>query len=248
VIPTYNEVGNVEPMAAALLSLDLPLLRLLFVDDSSPDGTGDLLDELAGRFPDRLSVLHRTGLRGLGRAYVAGFRQVLSQGATAVVQMDCDFSHRPQDVPRLLDALAPVDLIIGSRYVEGGGVDPTWGPDRRMLSAWANFYSRTILSLHEIRDATAGFRAWRRKTLLGLGLDRIRSQGYVFQVEMTYVVWRLGYEIEEIPIFFPDRLVGESKMTLPVKLEAAARVWEVWWRHRHLGPEDRVKRRDDVAA
>ncbi|MGC9358610.1 MAG: hypothetical protein ACP5GX_12115, partial [Anaerolineae bacterium] len=127
-------------------------------------------------------------------------------------------------------------------------VDPAWGPGRKALSAWANFYSRAILSLGEIRDATAGFRAWRRETLLGLGLDRIRSQGYVFQVEMTYVAWRLGYEIEEIPIFFPDRRVGESKMTLPIKFEAAARVWEVWWRHRRLGPQDRVEGWDHAAS
>ncbi|MFP4343366.1 MAG: polyprenol monophosphomannose synthase [Anaerolineales bacterium] len=239
VIPTYNEAGNVRPLSAALMALHVPDLHLLFVDDASPDGTGQLLDDLAEQYAPHLSVIHRTGLRGLGRAYVTGFQHVLEAGATAIVQMDCDFSHQPQDVPRLLASLQDVDLVIGSRYVEGGSVDPNWGFNRKALSSWANFYSRIILGLREPADTTAGFRAWKRQTLGGLDLDRIQSQGYVFQVEMTYVASRLGYRIKEIPIFFPDRQVGESKMTIPVKLEAALRVWEVRWRHRGLTSEDR---------
>jgi dolichol-phosphate mannosyltransferase len=240
VVPTYNEADNIRAMGEALLALPLPDLRVLFVDDDSPDGTGALGDALAEAYPGRIHILHRVNQpRGLGRAYIAGFRHVLAQGATAVVQMDCDFSHQPEDVPRLLAALEEADLVIGSRYVEGGAVDPDWGMNRKLLSWWANVYARTILGIRGVRDVTAGFRAWRRETLLGMDLGRILSQGYVFQVEMTYVAWRLGYRLREIPIFFPDRRKGASKMSIPVKVEAALRVWEVRWRHRGLKPSQR---------
>ncbi len=236
VIPTYNEADNIRPMGEALMALPLPL-HLLFVDDDSPDGTGALGDALAEAFPGRIHILHRVGEpRGLGRAYIAGFRYALEGGAGAIVQMDCDFSHQPSDVPRLLAALEEADLVIGSRYVPGGAVDPTWGMNRKLLSWWANLYARTILGIRDVRDVTGGFRAWRRETLLGMDLGRILSQGYVFQVEMTYVAWKLGYRITELPIFFPDRRQGESKMSIPVKVEAALRVWEVRWRHRGLRP------------
>lgn len=239
VVPTYNEAANIEALAAALMALEVPQLRVLFVDDASPDGTGALADALAQQYPGQIAVLHRQGPRGLGRAYIAGFQEVLQRGASVVIQMDCDFSHQPQDVPRLLAALEEADLVIGSRYVSGGGVDPSWGFNRKALSSWGNFYARTILGLRTINDATAGFRAWRRATLIGIGLERILSQGYVFQVEMTYVAWKLGYRLVEIPIFFPDRRAGVSKMTIPVKIEAALRVWEVRWRHRGLNREQR---------
>jgi dolichol-phosphate mannosyltransferase len=234
IVPTYNEAGNITPMTSALLALDIPNLHLMIVDDDSPDGTGALADELAGRADDQMSVMHRTGERGLGRAYLDGFRHALSHKATAIVQMDCDFSHQPKDVHRLLKALSDADVIIGSRYVEGGSVDPTWGVQRKALSAWGNFYARVILGITDVKDATGGFRAWKHKTLDCIGLDQIRSQGYAFQVEMSYVAWRMGFKIKEIPIHFPDRMVGESKMSLKVQLEAAYRVWEVRWRHRNL--------------
>lgn len=234
IVPTYNEAGNITPMTSALLALDIPSLHLMIVDDDSPDGTGALADELASQTDARMSVLHRTGERGLGRAYLDGFRHALSHGATSIVQMDCDFSHQPKDVPRLLEALSDADVVIGSRYVEGGSVDPTWGVQRKALSAWGNFYARMILGMTDIRDATGGFRAWKHETLDDIGLDQIRSQGYAFQVEMSYVAWCKGCEIKEIPIHFPDRLIGESKMSLKVQVEAAYRVWEVRWRHRHL--------------
>ena len=237
IVPTYNEAGNIKPMTNALLALDVPNLHLMILDDASPDGTGVLADELAHRAKGRITVLHRIGPRGLGRAYIDGFRYALAHNATALVQMDCDFSHQPKDVPVLLAALEDVDLILGSRYVEGGSVDPRWSVQRKLLSAWANFYARTILGMHDVRDATGGFRAWKRETLQGIDLQRVRSQGYVFQVEMAYVSWLHGFTIKEIPIHFPDRRIGESKMSLKVKLEAALRVWEIRWRHRRLARE-----------
>jgi dolichol-phosphate mannosyltransferase len=237
-IPTYNEAENVRPMTEALLALDLPDSDILIVDDESPDGTGGIADQLADEYPGRIHVLHRTGQRGLGRAYVDGFRWALKHGAEAVVQMDCDFSHAPKDVPRLLDHLSEFDVVIGSRYVEGGEVDEDWELGREFLSWWGNLYARVILRC-PIRDITAGFKAWRRETLEAIDLSSIRSQGYIFQVEMNYVASRLGYRTLEIPIYFEDRRVGESKMTMPVKIEAALGVWRIWWRHRHLRPGDR---------
>ncbi len=238
VVPTYNEAENVRPMTEALLSLELPDVDMLIVDDESPDGTGRIADQLTVQHPGQVHVLHRTGQRGLGRAYLDGFRWALEHGAEAVVQMDCDFSHSPDDVPRLLAHLAAHDVVIGSRYVEGGQTDENWELGRVFLSWWANLYTRLILR-SPIRDITAGFKAWRRETLLGLDLDTISSQGYVFQVEMAYVTHRLGYSTLEIPIYFEDRRIGESKMTMPVKIEAALGVWRIWQRHHHLQPSDR---------
>jgi dolichol-phosphate mannosyltransferase len=238
VIPTYNEADNVASMAESLWELGLRDLDVLIVDDESPDGTGEIGDALAAEHPDRLHVLHRTGQRGLGRAYVDGFRWALTHGADAIVQMDCDFSHAPSDIPRLLRHIPNYDVVIGSRYVSGGQTDEDWGFGREFLSWWANFYARVILGCR-VRDITAGFKAWRREALEGIDLSHIRSQGYVFQVEMAYVCQRLGYRILEVPIYFEDRRIGQSKMTMPVKIEAALRVWEVRWRHRHLQPTDR---------
>ncbi len=234
VLPTYNEAENVGPMVEALLGLGVPDLGVLVVDDASPDGTGEIADHLAAEYPGRVAVLHRTGPRGLGRAYIAGFRQALADGADVIVQMDCDFSHNPADVPRLLAHIPESDLVIGSRYIPGGGVAEDWGWDRRLLSWWGNFYARAILGSH-IHDITGGFRAWRRETLEGMGLERIRSQGYVFQVEMAYLCERLGYRIREVPIRFEERRKGRSKMSLRVQIEAALRVWQVRWRYRGLG-------------
>ena len=234
IVPTYNEAGNITPMTSALLALDLSNLHLMVVDDASPDGTGTLADEIARHADGRMTVLHRRGDRGLGRAYLEGFRYALAHDATAIVQMDCDFSHQPKDVPDLLDALEDVDMVIGSRYVKGGSVDPEWGVQRKVLSAGGNVYACMILGMQDVSDATGGFRAWKRETLADIELHRIRSQGYIFQVEMAYVAWLNGFDIKEIPIHFPDRRIGESKMSLKVKLEAALRVWELRWRYRKL--------------
>jgi dolichol-phosphate mannosyltransferase len=225
-------------MTEALLGLNLPDLDILIIDDESPDGTGLIADELTNEHPDHVHVLHRRDRKGLGRAYVDGFRRALNRGAEAVVQMDCDFSHSPSDVPRLLEHLATYDVVIGSRYVEGGQTDKNWELGRVLLSWWANLYTRLVLQ-SPIHDITAGFKAWRRETLLGIDLGAIRSQGYVFQVEMAFVASRLGYRTLEIPIYFEDRRIGESKMTMPVKIEAALGVWKIWWRHHHLRPTDR---------
>ena len=240
VIPTFNEADNVGPMTDALFGLDIPALSVLVVDDDSPDGTGRIADELTAQRPGRMHVLHRTGERGLGRAYVAGFRWALAHGADRIVQMDCDFSHSPRYIPQFLEHIDDCDVVIGSRYVDGGRTDDDWGWGRWLLSWWANsVYTRLILGC-QIKDATAGFKCWRRETLQGVDLGRIRSQGYVFQVEMAYVAERLGYRTREIPIYFEDRRIGQSKMTVPVKLEAALRVWELRRRYHHLQPSDRL--------
>ena len=240
VIPTYNEAENVVPMTDALLGLGISALDILIVDDESPDGTGRIADELAVQHPGRLHVLHRTGTRGLGRAYMDGFRWALQHGADLAVQMDCDFSHSPSYVPQFLEQIQGYDVVVGSRYVPGGKTDERWGWGRWLLSWWANsIYTRLLLGC-KVKDATAGFKCWRRETLQGIDLSRIRSQGYVFQVEMAYVTERLGYRVLEIPIYFEDRRVGRSKMTMPVKIEAALRVLEVRWRHRRLRTGDRL--------
>jgi dolichol-phosphate mannosyltransferase len=227
-------------MAEALFDLGLPGLDMLIVDDESPDGTGRIADELAARHPGGLHVLHRAGPRGLGRAYVDGFRWALEHGAAFVVQMDCDFSHSPRYIPQFLEHVQDYDVVVGSRYVPGGKTDERWSWGRWLLSWWANrLYTHLLLGC-KVKDVTAGFKCWRRETLQGLDLRRIRSQGYVFQVEMAYVTERLGYRVLELPIYFEDRRIGHSKMTMPVKIEAALRVLEVRLRHRQLRPGDRV--------
>lgn len=239
VLPTYNEAENLEALATALWALPLEAL-LLVVDDASPDGTGQIADRLATAHPERFSVIHRPRLLGLGTAYVQGFRRALNMGADVIIQMDADFSHGPHYLPGMVAHLRDYDVVIGSRYVPGGSTDKRWGLGRKLLSAWANFYARTLLGLH-IRDATAGFRVWRRATLEGLGLDRVVSNGYVFQVEMSYLTERLGYRWLETPIYFEDRRIGQSKMSLRVKLEAAVGVWMLGFKHHNLTPAQRAR-------
>ena len=198
----------------------------------SPDGTGTLADDLADRYTEQVHVMHRAGKLGLGTAYVAGFRYALEHGADLIVQMDADFSHSPRYILQFRELIEGYDVVVGSRYVAGGQLDERWGWWRYFLSWWANsVYTRLILGLR-IKDATAGFKCWRRETLEGIGLERIRSNGYVFQVEMAYLTEKLGYRFFEVPIYFEDRRIGRSKMTVPVKLEAALRTWQIRWRHR----------------
>jgi dolichol-phosphate mannosyltransferase len=218
VLPTYDEAENLEPLVAAARS-ELPAgSRILVVDDGSPDGTGELADRLAAASGD-LEVLHRSSKRGLGPAYVAGFRHVLDAGAYTVLQMDADFSHDPADLPRLLAALDDADLVIGSRYVGGGGVTD-WGFLRRTISRGGSAYARGVLGVG-IRDLTGGFKAIRREVLETVELDDISSLGYAFQVEVTYRALRAGFRVVEIPITFRDRRVGASKMNGAIVLEAA---------------------------
>jgi dolichol-phosphate mannosyltransferase len=237
VVPTFNEVQNLSALTAELFALDMNGLEILIVDDNSPDGTGQLADDLARRYAGRFHAIHRTGPRGLGLAYREGFRYALDAGADLIVQMDADFSHSPGYIPQFAAKMQQgYDVVIGSRYVSGGELDEKWSLGRYLLSWWANSaYARPILRL-QVQDATAGFKCWSRSALLGIDLETIRSNGYVFQVEMAYVCQRLGYRVLEIPIYFEDRRIGQSKMSIPVKVEAALRVWEVWWRHRRLRP------------
>jgi dolichol-phosphate mannosyltransferase len=237
VIPTYNEAQNLPALTAELFALGVNGLEIVIVDDDSPDGTGRLADELAQRYAGRFHVIHRTGERGLGLAYRDGFRYALDAEADFTVQMDADFSHSPKYISIFLEKIQEgYDVVVGSRYVSGGELDEKWSFGRYALSWWANvIYARPILRL-QVKDATAGFKCWRRSALLGINLDTIRSNGYIFQVEMAYVCQRLGYRILEVPIYFEDRRIGRSKMSIRIKVEAALRVWEVWWRHRRLCP------------
>ncbi len=232
VIPTYNEADNLPGLIAELLTLGLPGLSVLIVDDNSPDGTGAVADTLAQRFPGFVHVRHRPGKEGLGRAYVDGFGIALEMGANYILQMDADFSHPPSAIPKMLASIAECDVVVGSRYVAGGALDERWGWWRRFLSWWANeIWSRFFLGLRT-RDITAGFKCWRRETLLGIGLDRVSSNGYAFQVEMTYLTERLGYQTKEIPIYFEDRRIGQSKMSVRVKFQGALDVIRIRWRYR----------------
>ncbi len=239
VVPTYNEAENVPKLVSALFSLPLPELDLLVVDDNSPDGTGHLAENLGNELPGKISVLHRASKLGLGTAYIAGFRYALKQGAEAVLQMDADFSHPVEKIPAMVSALAGADVVLGSRYVPGGSVDESWPFWRKALSAWGNFYSRTILQV-PIRDVTGGFRLWRREVLESIPLEKVKSNGYVFQVEMAYIAIRLGFHFAEVPIYFADRRWGKSKMNLKIQAEAAFRTWILPWRYRGLGREIRI--------
>jgi dolichol-phosphate mannosyltransferase len=238
VIPTYNEAENLPKLVSALFSLPLPGLNLLVVDDNSPDGTGALAESLALQAEGRLEVLHRAGKLGLGSAYITGFQHALKRGAQAVGQMDADFSHPIEKIPELANCLDSYDFVLGSRYVPGGGLDKHWPLWRKGLSAWGNLYARTILGI-PIRDVTGGFKLWRRETLYAMPLERVKSNGYVFQVEMNYIAHRLGYKCHEVPIYFADRRWGKSKMNFRIQVEAAVRVWKLLWLYRGLNGEAR---------
>ncbi|HEY6424182.1 MAG TPA: polyprenol monophosphomannose synthase [Pseudonocardiaceae bacterium] len=242
VVPTYNEADNLRPLVGALLALPLERLRVLVVDDDSPDGTGKLADELAGTH-GRVSVLHRTVKNGLGRAYVEGFTAALNDPDEPewVVQMDADGSHPVDAIPRLLHTAlrAGADVVIGSRYVPGGSIDSTWGINRKYLSGFGNWYANRVLGLN-IHDATAGFKLWSSRELRSLDLARVRSNGYAFQVEMNFLARRRGCRIMEIPIHFTDRAVGQSKMNFRVKVESALRPWRLRWHYRGQHHEIRL--------
>jgi len=222
-LPTYNERDNLEPMVRALAEVLPEGGRVLVIDDNSPDGTGEIADRLAAELP-WLEVLHRPEKQGLGRAYVDGFHHALAEGADLVLEMDCDFSHDPRDLPRLIAAVeAGADLALGSRYVEGGGTE-NWGLVRRLISRGASIYTRVLLM--PIHDATGGFKCFRRTVLESIDLESIDAAGYVFQIETTYRTLRKGFRVVEVPIRFVDRTAGESKMSRAIVLEA---IWKVPW-------------------
>jgi dolichol-phosphate mannosyltransferase len=215
-LPTYNERENLERMVHAL-----DPFNVLVIDDGSPDGTGEIADRLATEL-DRVEVLHRAKKEGLGAAYVAGFCHALEAGADLVVTIDCDFSHDPADVPRLVAAAADADLVLGSRYVHGGSV-ANWGVVRRAISRGGSLYARTVLGIR-VRDVTGGFKVYRRSLLEAIDLDSIEAKGYAFQVETTYRALRCGFRVTEVPIRFVDRVAGASKMTSGIVAEA---MWKV---------------------
>jgi dolichol-phosphate mannosyltransferase len=242
IIPTYNEAENLPKLVSALFSLPLNL-SLLIVDDNSPDGTGEIADSLAASHPDKVTVLHREGKLGLRTAYLTGIELALATRTDAIAQMDADFSHDPQRLVEMAEMLASADVVLGSRYVPGGRVDTAWPLWRKWLSAFGNFYARSILAF-DLRDVTTGYRLWKRETLEGMPLERIRSNGYVFLVEMAYMAYSLGYRFGEVPIYFADRKRGKSKMSFKIQLEAAFRIWQVRWGYRDLRAKGRAARKN----
>ena len=221
-LPTYNERENLEPMIRALGEvLDTEQDRVLVIDDGSPDGTGRIADALAAELP-WVSVVHRERKEGIGPAYIVGFRWALAEGAQLVLEMDCDFSHSPADVPRLIDASADAELVLGSRYVPGGGTQ-NWGLVRRFVSRGGCLYAQILLGLR-VRDLTGGFKCFQRKALEAIDLDALSAHGYAFQIETTYRVRRAGLRVREVPIIFVERRAGASKMTGSIVTEA---IWKV---------------------
>ena len=233
ITPTYNEAHNLIPFTEQVLALPIEGIHLIIVDDNSPDGTGQIAEKLKSKDPASITVIHRKGKLGLGSAYIEGMMKALEIGANAIAQMDADFSHPPELLVELYNCLNHYDIALGSRYISGGGVDRDWPFWRKGLSSFGNFYARTILEL-PIRDATGGFRVWKEEVLKKMPLNRIKSNGYAFQVEMTYVATLLNYSIVEYPFYFPDRESGRSKMSLRIQLEAAYRVWKMRSDYRDL--------------
>ncbi len=233
IIPTYNEKDNLPKIINRILALPIEDLRVLIIDDNSPDGTGRIADELVLQFPGKVEVIHRSGKLGLGTAYVTGFKHLLNTDVQKIAQMDADFSHPPEKLVEFEQALENADLVIGSRYIEGGSLDHDWPAWRKFLSRFGNEYSRFILSA-KTQDMTGGYRLWKREVLSAIPLDQIRSNGYIFQVEMAYLATRLGFKIKEIPIHFAERKFGQSKMNLRIQVEAALRVWQLRSRYRRL--------------
>lgn len=224
VIPTYNEAENLPKLVEQLLSLRIEGLELLVVDDSSPDGTGELADELARTKP--VEVIHRAGKMGFASAYLTGFRRAIEDGADVVIEMDADLSHSPHYLPEMLEKLRDNDVVIGSRYAAGGGADPRWGWRRKFMSAAGNRYARWVTGLR-MKDVTGGFRAYRREVLSKLDLQAVQSKGYAFQIEMAYACQKHGFRVAEVPITFQQRDSGSSKMSWAIFWEALWRVWQL---------------------
>lgn len=232
VIPTYNEAENLPKLVSALFSLPLDL-RLLVVDDNSPDRTGEIAEQLSQEHHGRVEVLHRPGKMGLRSAYLNGFQKIFDGDAQAIVQMDADFSHDPLVLTEMATLLESHDVVLGSRYVRGGSVDKKWPLWRKWLSAFGNFYARSILGL-PLHDVTTGYRMWKAETLKQMPFERIQATGYIFLVEMIYLAHCLEFKVGEAPIYFADRRFGKSKMSFKIQIEAALRIWQVLWNYRDL--------------
>jgi dolichol-phosphate mannosyltransferase len=235
IVPTYNERDNLPEVVAAVHA-HLPVADLLIVDDASPDGTGEVADRLAAA-DTKVTVLHRSGKLGLGTAYIAGFRRALAGDYQYIFEMDCDFSHDPKYLPVMLAAAKRgADLVLGSRYVDGGGT-VNWGPLRKVISRGGSLYARTILGV-PVRDLTGGFKCFRRRVLEQIDLDQVSAHGYGFQIELTFRTLKRGFKVVEVPIVFVDRRVGQSKMSRKIFLEALTLVWKLRldeWRARKDG-------------
>ncbi len=227
IIPTYNERENAEPIAAAVLE-NAYEAEILFVDDNSPDGTGDILDAMAASNP-RIHVMHRPGKSGLGKAYIAGFKWALERDYELIMEMDADFSHDPKSLPSLIAAASEADLVLGSRYIGGIRV-MNWPLSRLLLSTGAGVYVRMITGL-PVYDPTGGFKCFHRRVLESIKLDRVTSSGYSFQIEMTHTAWMNGFTVKEVPIVFEDRKAGQSKMNISIAREALYMVWALWFRN-----------------
>lgn len=221
IIPTYNEKNNIGKLLGQIFALRIEDLNILVVDDNSPDGTGKLIDKLKINNP-KLDILHRQEKGGLGPAYIAGFKKALEQGADYIFEMDADLSHDPKHIPEFLKAINDYDLVLGSRYVEGGGVK-NWNLTRRLISRFGNIYARLILNL-SVKDLTGGYKCYRRKVLEGINLDNLSSVGYNFQIETTYRAYKKGFKIFEVPIVFSERIEGKSKFDFKIILESFWRV------------------------
>ncbi len=232
ILPTFNEAENLPKIVPAILANQIPDLKILIVDDSSPDGTGEIADELAIKYPGQIEVMHRMGKAGLGRAYIAGFNHVLNSDVEIIGQMDSDFSHPPERLPEMIEMLKDADLVLGSRYIQGGGIDEQWPIWRKGLSRWGNFYARSILGI-PVKDVTGAYRLWRREFLEKIPFQEVVSNGYIFLVEILHLANINGARFGEVPIYFADRKWGESKMNFRIQREAALRVWQVRWHYRN---------------
>ena len=229
VVPTYNEAENLPVLAERLFALDLPGLIVIVVDDGSPDGTGEVAARLAEQYDGRVELVQRHKKEGLGPAYIAGFAHALDGDADYIVQMDADLSHQPEYVPQFIAALEDADVVVGSRYVEDGGVDEHWGILRRFISSGGNWGIRTVTGV-KIKDATGGFKAFRESVLRSIGFTQIRCAGFGFQAEVNYTCERLGYTVIEHPIIFIDRTMGKSKMSLGIMIEAMWKLLLLRWK------------------
>ena len=229
VVPTYNEAENLPVLAERLSALDIPGLTLIVVDDGSPDGTGEVAKQLAAQYDGRVELVQRHRKEGLGPAYIAGFSHALDAGADVIVQMDADLSHQPEYIPQFIDALGESDVVIGSRYVSGGGVDEHWGIMRRLISSGGNWGIRTVTGV-KVKDATGGFKAFRQSALRSIDFSQIRCAGFGFQAEINHTCERMGYIVTERPIIFIDRTMGKSKMSLGIMIEAMWKLLPLRWK------------------